>query len=176
MWIREELDAPAFAQKFQQWALNSEYLMPIIPLIQPRVEKFSDVVPLAGFFMSGNLDLNEASFEHKSLEKEQIRRVLQFALWQLESERHWDKDHLYTGLSGLSKAMDLKIRDFLFPLFVAISGTASSVSVFESMALLGPDMSRARVRFALNLVGAASKKEGKRWEKEFKALQQAMNS
>ncbi|MEH6625296.1 MAG: glutamate--tRNA ligase [Motiliproteus sp.] len=176
MWIREELDAPAFAEKFQQWALNSDYLMPIIPLIQPRVEKFSDVVPLAGFFMSGNLDLNEALFEHKTLDKEQIRRVLQFSLWQMESERHWDKDHLYTGLSGLSKAMDLKIRDFLFPLFVAISGTPSSVSVFESMALLGPDMSRARVRSALNLMGAASKKEAKRWEKEFSTLQQAIDS
>ncbi len=171
LWIREELDSVAFAEAFQRWALNSDYLMPIIPLIQPRVEKFSDVVPLAGFFMSGMPELEETAFEHKSLTRDQLRRILQFALWQLEAERHWQKDRLFQGLSGLSKAMDFKIRDFLFPLFVAISGTASSVSVIESMALLGPDMSRARLRHALNLLGSASKKEAKRWEKEFNALQ-----
>ncbi|MCW8885046.1 MAG: glutamate--tRNA ligase [Motiliproteus sp.] len=173
LWIREELDPQAFSEKFKQWALNEEYLLPIIPLIQQRVEKFSDVVPLAGFFMSGDLDLDAQAFEHKSLETEQIRKILQYALWQLESERHWEKDRLFQGLSGLSKAMEIKIRDFLFPLFVAISGTASSVSVIESMALLGPDMSRARVRSALNLLGSPSKKEGKRWDKEFASLQRA---
>jgi glutamyl-tRNA synthetase len=68
--------------------------------------------------------------------------------------------------------MELKIRDFLFPLFVAISGSSQSVSVVDSMSILGPDMSRARVRHALNTLGAPSKKENKRWEKEFKALQQ----
>jgi glutamyl-tRNA synthetase len=170
LWIRDELDPQEFAQRFQQWALNSDYLMPIIPLIQPRVDKFSDVVPLAGFFMSGMLDLDESAFEHKSLSLEEIRRILQFSLWQLEAERHWQKDRIFEGLSGLAKAMGFKIRDLLVPLFVAISGTSSSVSVIESMALLGPDMSRSRVRHALNLLGAASKKEAKRWEKEFRAL------
>ncbi|OMH25709.1 glutamate--tRNA ligase [Motiliproteus sp. MSK22-1] len=176
LWIREELDSEAFSQKFQQWALNSDYLMPIIPLIQPRVDKFSDVVPLAGFFMSGMLDLDEADFENKALDKDQVRRVLQFSLWQLEAERYWEKDRIFQGLSGLSKAMDFKIRDFLFPLFVAISGSASSVSVIESMLLLGPDMSRARLRHALNQLGAASKKEAKRWDKEFRALQAVLES
>lgn len=176
LWIREDLNPEQFAEKFQHWALNSDYLMPIIPLIQPRVEKFSDVVPLAGFFMSGLPGLTESDFEHKSLETADIRKVLQFSLWYLESERHWEKDRIFNGLSGLSKSMDLKIRDFLFPLFVAISGTASSVSVIESMALLGPDMSRARVRHALQLLGGASKKEGKRWEKEFNSLQREVNS
>lgn len=170
LWIRENLDPATFAARYQQWALNPEYLLPIIPLIQPRVEKFTDVVPLAGFFLSGMPELSEEDFAHKSLDTETIRKLLQFALWHLESERHWEKDRLFQGLNALAKTQEIKIRDFLFPLFVAIAGTASSVSVIESMALLGPDMSRARVRHALNVLGSASKKEGKRWEKEFNAL------
>lgn len=170
LWIRENLSPAEFAAKFQEWALNPEFLLPIIPLIQPRVEKLSDVVPLAGFFLSGLPEITEADFEHKTLETENLRKILQYSLWYLESERHWEKDRIYKGLNGLSKAMEYKIRDFLFPLFVAISGTASSVSVFESMALLGPDMSRARVRHALQLFGGPSKKEAKRWEKEFSSL------
>lgn len=175
LWIREDLDPAQFAARFQQWALNPEYLLPVIPLIQPRVEKFTDVVPLAGFFLSGLPEIAEADFAHKTLESDQTRRILQFALWYLESERHWEKDRLFQGLSGLAKQMDFKIRDFLYPLFVAIAGTASSVSVIESMALLGPDMSRARVRHALQVLGGSSKKEGKRWEKEFNSLLAGLN-
>ena len=170
LWIREALDGEQFAERFKQWALNADYLMPIVPLIQPRVETFSDVVPLAGFFMSGMLELDETAFEHKNLEPDQIRQILQFALWQLESLRQWDKDAIFQTLNGLAKAMDLKIRDLLFPLFIAVSGSTASVSVIESMALLGPDLSRARVRHALNTVGGPSKKEAKRWDKAYRAL------
>jgi len=38
------------------------------------------------------------------------------------------------------------------------------------MGLLGPDMSRARLRHAINTLGGVSKKAAKRLEKEFQAL------
>jgi len=172
LWIRENLDAAAFAEQYQKWALNSEYLSKIIPLIQGRVDTFSDVAPMASFFLAGMLDLKHEDFSHKSLEHESIRKILQFSAWQLDTHTQWDKDSVFTCLKTLADKMELKIRDFLFPLFVAISGSSQSVSVVDSMSILGPDMSRARVRHALNTLGAPSKKENKRWEKEFKALQQ----
>lgn len=174
MWIREELDTDAFAAEMMKWALNPTYLKQIIPLIQPRVEKFSDVAPLASFFLSGMLNITPASFEHKSLNEEQIKKILQFASWYLDRQSEWNKDTLFQGLKALADGMGIKIRDFLFPLFVAISGTAQSVSVVDAMQILGPDMSRARVRFALDTVGGPSKKEAKRWEKEFADLTQAV--
>jgi len=73
-------------------------------------------------------------------------------------------------MKSLAQTMEIKPKDFFAPLFVAIAGTTSSVSVFDSMAILGPDISRARLRAAVNAVGSPSKKEGKRWEKEFQAL------
>jgi len=63
LWIREDLNPQAFAQKFQEWALNPEYLMQILPLITPRIEKFSDVADVAGFFLKGHLDINASSFD-----------------------------------------------------------------------------------------------------------------
>jgi glutamyl-tRNA synthetase len=38
------------------------------------------------------------------------------------------------------------------------------------MAILGPDMTRARLRHAVNVLGGPSKKEAKRWEKEYREL------
>lgn len=175
MWIREDLSTEAFAAEFQKWALNPDYLMQIIPLIKPRVEKFSDVAPLAGFFLSGMMPVTPESFAHKSLKVEDCRRILQFASWYLDKQVKWDKDTLFADLKVLAEGMGFKIRDFLFPLFVAIAGTSQSVSVVDSMQILGPDMSRARVRFALDQLGGASKKEVKRWEKEFAVLGQQNN-
>jgi glutamyl-tRNA synthetase len=173
LWLRENLSTAEFAIQFQKWALNPEYLMQIIPLIQQRVEKFSDVAPIANFFLSGMLELSEDDFKHKSLELADTRKILQFVTWTLDTHDAWDKDSLFTCLKQLADNMQLKIRDLLFPIFVAISGSSQSVSIIDSMAILGPDMSRARTRHALNILGAASKKEAKRWEKEFKALEQA---
>nr|WP_067298397.1 glutamate--tRNA ligase [Marinobacterium profundum] len=170
LWLREDLTPEQFAARFQQWALNPQYLMQILPLIQQRVEKLSDVAPLAGFFLSGMIDLDEASFAHKSLPIEDVRKILQFASWQIDTESVWTKEQLFTELKALADGMGFKIRDFLFPLFIAIAGTSQTVSVMDAMAILGPDMSRARVRHALNIIGGPSKKEGKRWEKEFAAL------
>ncbi|GGB89507.1 glutamate--tRNA ligase [Marinobacterium zhoushanense] len=170
LWIRENLSPEQFAARVQEWALNSAYLSQIIPLIQPRVEKFSDVAPLAGFFLSGMMPVSEASFEHKKLSIDDVRRILQFASWYLDELRHWDRDQLFEGLKAVGEAIDFKIRDFLFPLFVAISGTSQSVSVVDAMAILGPDISRARVRHALEVIGGPSKKQAKSWEKEYRAL------
>ena len=38
------------------------------------------------------------------------------------------------------------------------------------MAMLGPDMSRARIRHALEVLGGVSKKAAKRLDKEYMAL------
>ena len=170
LWIREDLNPQAFAQKFKEWALNPEYLMQILPLITPRIEKFSDVADVAGFFLKGHLDINANSFDGLKLEDETLRKALQFATWKLESLSKWEKDEIFNAMKSLAQSMELKPKDFFAPLFVAIAGTTSSVSVFDSMAILGPDISRARLRTAVNAVGSPSKKEGKRWEKEYQAL------
>ncbi|MAY42419.1 MULTISPECIES: glutamate--tRNA ligase [unclassified Neptuniibacter] len=170
LWLREDLDPAQFAAKYQEWALNPEYLMQIVPLIQQRVEKLSDVAPLASFFLAGMLDISEADFEHKSLEKDDIRRMLQYSVWLLDIEDDWSKDRLFAQLKQLAEAMGFKIRDFLFPLFIAVAGINQTVSVMDSMAILGPDMTRARLRHAVNVLGGPSKKEAKRWEKEYRSL------
>jgi glutamyl-tRNA synthetase len=66
--------------------------------------------------------------------------------------------------------MGLKIRDFLFPVFIGISGSAVSTSVMDSLSILGLDLSRARLRHAITVLGGVSKKLSKSLEKEYQAL------
>jgi len=170
MWIREDLDETQLAQRLVDWAYNSENLMKVLPHAQKRMEKLSDFAPLAGFLVSGTLTLTEDSFAYVAGERETIVKGMQFALWSLEAERHWTRDAIWNDLKGLADAMGIKVKDFLAPLFVAIAGTSASFSVVDSMELLGPDMSRARIRHAIEVLGGVSKKTMKQLEKEFQVL------
>ncbi|TVP54208.1 MAG: glutamate--tRNA ligase [Halomonadaceae bacterium] len=170
LWIREELSDGQFMDRVQQWWLNREQLAAVVPHVKSRVDVFSDIVPRAGFMLSGMLPLSPEDFSHKTLDQEQVLRVLQFSLWRLEAQRDWSKDNIFADIKGLAKAMDLKLGDFMHPIFVAIAGTPNSWSVMDSMALLGPDMSRARLRHGLEVLGGFSKKQTKKVEKEFAAL------
>jgi glutamyl-tRNA synthetase len=170
LWIREELDETQLARRLVDWAYNHENLMKVLPHARKRMEKLSDFAPLASFLVSGTLPLSEASFASAGNGREDLVRGLQFALWRLEAQRHWTRDNLWSALKSLADAMGVKVKDFLAPLFVAIAGSSASFSVVDSMELLGPDMSRMRIRHAIEVLGGVSKKAMKQLEKDYQAL------
>lgn len=169
-WIREDLDEEQFADRVAEWALNRDNLKRVIPLIKERVEKFSDLAPLTSFLFAGFPPLTPSSFEHKKVDMETTLRILQFASWRLDGLRHWERDGLYQELNQIAGAMELKLKEFLFPLFVAVAGAPSAPPLFDAMVILGPDMVRARLRHALDVLGGVSKKQLKKLEKDYQAL------
>jgi glutamyl-tRNA synthetase len=170
LWIREDLSEEQLAQRLITWAFNADNLAAVLPQLQPRMETLSDFAPQAAFLVSGTLDIEAGQFTALKLEPDQLLRQLQFALWALEDLQDWDRDQVWNTLKGLADRMELKVRDFLAPLFIAISGSRTSFSVVDAMALLGPDMSRARLRHAIEVLGGVSKKAGKRLEKDYQAV------
>ena len=169
-WIREDLDENEFRERLVDWALNDDKLRQIIPLVQGRVEKFSDLAPLAAYLVSGMPDIEASSFEQGKLDQAVHQKILQFAVWQLEVVSEWDRDNLYKCLNELAGAMELKLKDFLLPLFIAVTGKASAPPLFDSMVILGPDLVRARIRFGLEIVGGPSKKQLKILDKEYQKM------
>ena len=169
-YIRENLSDDQLADQFLQWAAQGDRLHHLTSLVKQRVEKFSDLVPLAAFMFSGLLELKAEEFQHKSLDDLQIRKILQFFLWRLEELDNWNRDAIEETAQSLATDMEIKIRDLLFPLFVAITGRPVSISVIDAMALLGLVMVRARVRYALQVLGGFSKKQIKEVEREYQRL------
>jgi glutamyl-tRNA synthetase len=168
-WIRENHTPEQLAERLHEWSFNRDYLLKILPLAQTRMETLSDFAPLASFFVSGMPAIDTTSFNGFA-DTEQLLRNLHFVQWRLEALQDWQRDRIFEALKELATRLDIKIKDFLAPLFIAISGSASSVSVIDAMAILGPDLSRARVRHAIDTLGGASKKQLKALEKDYAAL------
>jgi glutamyl-tRNA synthetase len=84
---------------------------------------------------------------------------------------YWDRDNIFNALKAVADAMGIKLKLFLAPLFIAIAGSSASISVIDSMNLLGADMSRARLRHAINLLGGVGKKKLKKMEKTYQGLE-----
>ena len=170
LWIRDDHSDEQLANRLGEWLLNQESLMAVIPHVKQRMETLSDFLPMVSFLAAGSLNLSEANFAENKLEVEDQKKVLQFALWKLEALRTWERDEIFASLKAVADGMGIKLKDFLAPIFVAISGTTASFSVMDAMVLLGSDVSRARLRESVEVLGGAGKKVLKRYEKEYAQL------
>ena len=171
MWIRERLDDDACADRVIQWAVNRDYLKPIIPLVRTRVNKWSDLASMAGFFLDGLVELTPDQLQFKGLSDDETRKVYAWTLWALDAQPEWTGDSIQHVLRHVSRVMRLKFRVFLAPFFMAIAGKKSATPLFETMAILGRDLTRARIRHAIDVIKPLSGKEQKRWQTEFQKVE-----
>ena len=171
MWIRDNLSDDQLADRLQEWAFNRERLKAFLPFARQRMETFSDLAPLGSYLISGMLPISAEDLQSVGLNEEELIEALQFALWRLESVEYWDRANVLNALKAVADAMEIKLKLFLAPLFIAIAGSSASISVIDSMNLLGADMSRARLRHAINLLGGVGKKKLKKMEKTYQGLE-----
>jgi len=167
MWIRENLTDEQLIQRFVDWKFNGEMLAKILPEVKTRINTLSDMVELAGHFVGGIPTYDPALLTAGKADENVIRQALQFFVWQLEGLRSFEKPAIFAIAKEVATFHELKIKDFLEPIFVAITGKTSSTSVLDAMEILGSDLSRARLRVALAHLGI-SKKQAKNIERAYR--------
>lgn len=166
-WMRSSSQAE-LADAMRTWALNADFFAQVAPLVLPRMRAFSDLFKTALPLFSGYPDVEAADFGEAD---EQTLAQLQFLLWRLEQPGGWDKARVEFEIKTLAGQMGIKMRAFMPPLFIAVCGSKNAVSVMDTMAVIGPDLTRNRLRHAIDVLGGVSKKAAKRLEKQYKALE-----
>ena len=170
VWIRDELTDDQLADRLHDWALNRDSLKAFLPFARQRMEILSDFAPLGSYLVSGMLPIRLEHLKSSGMDEDQLLAVLQYALWSLEAVQNWNRDNIFKALESVADGMNIKLKPFLVPLFIAITGSTASISVMDSMNLLGADMSRARLRHAIEIIGGIGKKKLKKMEKAYQAL------
>ncbi len=163
-WLRA-LTPEELKNKILDWANNSDKLTAMAAAIQPRIELLSDAVNWGSFYFQNLPEIKAEDFSHKTLSAEQIMEILQLTIWQLEALPEWNEEDIYKVIKGMSAALDIKMRDFIAPFFIAIAGSSSSTPVMNSMWIIGADMTLNRLRHAVEVLGGLGKKKLKKLEK-----------
>jgi glutamyl-tRNA synthetase len=159
------LDTQAYANRVQEWFGGEERLKKLIPLVQERAERLSDLVPLADYLLGAIPTLSKSDFDHKKLSEDDVAKIVFYASGALDDIEAWHSETIMAQCQKLADALELKFRDFLAPLFIAVSGRSVTLPLFDSMEFLGREITRARLRTALDALEISGKQK-KRLEKE----------
>ena len=163
-YLRERFDAPAFFERVAAWGFAPERLARIAALAQPRIERLSDLAPLTAFFFAGRVPIRADDLRAGKLDDEALRRALYWALSALDGLPAWDVTGIESVLVRIGAALSRKVREVARPFYVAITGSPTSVPLYDAMEILGRDVVRERLRFASELLGTPSKREIEEWK------------
>lgn len=169
-YIREDHTPEELVDLIQGWRLNRQTLVRIMEIAQGRLQTLSDWGPLTSLFFTDDVRPDPEDLRACGLEEEELIEMLQLLVWKLESVQDFDTDTISIELREVADKLGLKLRKLTAPLYVAISGKKSSTPLFDSMAILGPDISLVRLRRALEALGGTSKKQRKALEKRYRDL------
>ncbi|HEX3457765.1 MAG TPA: glutamate--tRNA ligase, partial [Candidatus Baltobacteraceae bacterium] len=151
-YLRERLDPESFAHRAREWAITPERLTRMAELAAPRVERFSDLGPLLAFLFSGRLALRAQDFRGVKLDETEIRRAFEMALEAFDALPVWNAFVVESAIKSLAERLDKKVREVARPFYIAITGSPTSIPLYDSMELLGRDLVRERLRDALALL------------------------
>ncbi|NCO69681.1 MAG: glutamate--tRNA ligase, partial [Acidobacteria bacterium] len=138
--------------------LSDDYLLKVIALAHERVETLEDFVDYAGFFFVGELTYDGDAVK-KLVGKKHTPRESATALQTLLDEvldpvLEWTAADLEARLRAFVERIDWKAGDFFMPVRIAVSGRAATPPLFETMAVLGKEVCRRRLRRAVEVLRA----------------------
>ncbi len=111
------------------------------PLVQEKIGRLGEFVAFAGFLF------DDVEPDPGLLDK----RILGFAETALMGVDEWSAARLEVALKGLCEELGEKPRVVFGPIRVAVTGSRISPGLYESLELLGRDVSLARLRAAAAL-------------------------
>jgi glutamyl-tRNA synthetase len=159
-----DLAPETFVERIREWGGDPARFAAMAALAQARIERLSDLGPLLAFFFAGRLELSEAQLlEGQKVDKNEMRRALALAMWDLDASQTFDKATVEAVLTSVAERLARKFRDIARVFYVTLTGSPTSVPLYDALVLLGRDIARERLRAALNTLGAPTAAEQKAW-------------
>jgi len=165
-YLREELTTSDVADRLEVWGLGRERLEAILEIAKGRMSSLSDWGDLTGHFFTDRVPLDREKLVLDGKTPEETAEVMQMVIWELEKLASFSADDIQTVFRAMAEELGMKLKHLAAPFYVAMSGKKVSTPLFDTMAILGSDVSRMRIRYAIEELGGISKKRLKALEKK----------
>ncbi len=133
-----------------------DVLLRVTPIVQERIKLLNEVVDMAGFFFTeGDVLTSADELIPKKMTAEQTRDVLQRAYDTIQALPDLNHETLEAALRPQVEAFGLKPAQFFGAIRVAVTGRTVSPPLFESIEILGREVTLRRIAHAISLLQAA---------------------
>ncbi|NWG00983.1 MAG: glutamate--tRNA ligase [Thermoanaerobaculaceae bacterium] len=146
--------------RLRGWLLADAYLERVVELVHERFDTLEQFMAYAQFFFVGEVDY-DAEARGKLVAKKRSAAETAAALDRLLEEvldplLEWEAPRLEERLRAFAEALGWKPGDLFMPVRVAVTGRAATPPLFETMAVLGKELCRRRLRRAIETLGEDS--------------------
>jgi glutamyl-tRNA synthetase len=150
-YIRD-LSESDLLQQLQEWMLNDETMLKLMPLAQPRLNQLTDFMPMTSFIFSDKLEYDCELLLKADEEPARATALLRIVQWEIEKMSNWNAEAIKDMFTNISEKEDIKFKKLLSLFFVAITGKKVSLPLFDTMEVIGRDMRLRRIQYAVDLL------------------------
>jgi glutamyl-tRNA synthetase len=153
-YIRD-LPPHELVRRLRGWLLSDEHLMRVVPLVRERIRRLDEFVPATTYFFAGDLDYAPVLGElvPKGKTAREMAGLLSDLVDELEGVRG---AHIAAALEPVTREFAEKrgvpTKDLFMALRVVATGRKASPPLFETMEVLGREITRRRLRQAIDFL------------------------
>lgn len=148
----QKLDDARFAAHLRQHVFSDEYLRALRPLATERMDRFDQFVDVFGFFFNGGLKYEGVPLVPEGKTPQEVGTMLGELVESLDEVYDWDVANLKKALDDHKAKIGWKPKDYFMTVRLVVTGRKDSPPLVESMAVLGREMTRFRIRDAAEKV------------------------
>lgn len=169
--IIESIPEENLWDRLSGWKFNESFMRKLMPLVHTRIRTFSDFMQLCDFFFINELKLSPELLCPKNTSPELTSCIIQTIIWSLDEQEDWSGKALEKASHEVADCFGVHHKKVvIYILFAAIMGKHMGPPLFDSVTLLGKDMTRVRFMHAIDTLGGISNKRidllKKGWQKK----------
>lgn len=169
--IIESISETALWDRLVKWKFNEGFMRKLMPLVHTRIKTFSEFIQLCDFFFISDMNYTPELLCPKNTSPELCSCLLQGMIWSLDAQENWSGAAFQRASHEVEEIFGVHHKKTLIPLlFATIMGKPMGPPLFDSVTILGKDITRVRLMGAIEALGGISNKKmdllKKGWEKK----------
>ena len=175
-WLKNSLTDEEYQTRLMDWMCSDAFFESALPHLKSRIDVFSEASQWLSPLWVKEIPITQEALAGLGPDTDTLTSTLQYLVWRFENISSWTREALESEIRWVADSLQLKLRDVMPVVFMALSGTRQAISAFDLAVLLGPDRTLARLRSALETAGGLSKKGLKRLEKSYQQACQSIDT
>ena len=147
-----QLSTPDLIGRLRGHLLSDAYLGEVLPLCRERIDTLEDFYDYASFFFVGEVAYDEAALAGmvpKGRTAAQVSKALRTLLEQsIDPLLEWKAGTVEAALQAFAESVGWPANDLYMTVRLAATGRAATPPLFETLAVLGKEVCRRRLRAA----------------------------